>query len=208
MIPTKEQFGTFQDLYNYLNTELFNGELANCMLAMIPKKTQIGGHFSPDRWVVDNKKVHEISMNPHGYAIEEEEFFVSILAHEMCHLHTQDFSERPPRSGYHCKKWGKIMKQIGLHPSNTGEEGGKETGQQMTHYIIEGGLFQEVYARMDKNLLLPFKRYKDPAKPKKKPSKLKYTCPECSANVWGKSGLKVKCCGAECDSFMETEEQD
>lgn len=78
----------------------------------------------------------------------------------------------------------------------------------MTHYIVEGGLFQEVFAAMDKKLLLPFRRYKDPAKPKRKKSKVKYTCPECSTNVWGKPDLKIKCYEAECDSVMETEEPD
>ena len=33
------------------------------------------------------------------------------------------------------------MQSIGLMPSDTGEPGGKRHGQQMTHYIIEGGPF-------------------------------------------------------------------
>jgi hypothetical protein len=31
------------------------------------------------------------------------------------------------------------MKEIGLHPSATGEPGGKETGKHMSHYIVSGG---------------------------------------------------------------------
>ena len=130
MKPTKQQFDTYQKLYDYLNKELFNDELDNCILTMIPSRRNTGGHFWAEKWHRDGKKVHEISMNPHGYAVEENEFFVSILAHEMVHLFIHDNSEKPPRSGYHCKKWGKKMKEIGLYPSNTGEEGGKETGQQ------------------------------------------------------------------------------
>jgi hypothetical protein len=30
------------------------------------------------------------------------------------------------------------MKRIGLHPSNTGEPGGRETGEHMSDYIVEG----------------------------------------------------------------------
>jgi hypothetical protein len=31
------------------------------------------------------------------------------------------------------------MKGIGLQPSTTGEPGGKETGQSVTHYVLPGG---------------------------------------------------------------------
>jgi hypothetical protein len=31
------------------------------------------------------------------------------------------------------------MKTVGLYPSNSGMIGGKETGQQMQHYIIPDG---------------------------------------------------------------------
>ena len=40
------------------------------------------------------------------------------------------------------------MKAIGLQPSNTGAVGGKETGQQMTHYIIAGGPFAKAFAKL------------------------------------------------------------
>ena len=33
------------------------------------------------------------------------------------------------------------MAEIGLIASHTGQPGGKRTGQQMTHYIADGGLF-------------------------------------------------------------------
>ena len=36
-------------------------------------------------------------------------------------------------------EWAAKMKEIGLQPSTTGEPGGKETGQSVTHYIIPGG---------------------------------------------------------------------
>lgn len=206
MKPTKEQFGTFQNLYDFLNRELFQDELDNCILTMIPKNTKYVGHFWPEKWFKNEKKIHEISMNPHGYAINESEFFVSILVHEMCHLWVHDFTDKPPRKGYHCKKWGSKMKEIGLYPSNTGEPGGKETGQQMTHYIVDGGLYQEVYNRMDKTLLLPFKRYDTPPKEKKAKSKVKYTCLDCDTNVWGKPGLNIRCFNEDCDCQMESED--
>jgi DNA gyrase inhibitor GyrI len=40
------------------------------------------------------------------------------------------------------------MKEIGLQPSTTGEKGGKETGQTVSHYIIPGGRYAKAYAKM------------------------------------------------------------
>ncbi len=33
------------------------------------------------------------------------------------------------------------MKAIGLHPSSTGKEGGEETGDRVSHYILPDGPF-------------------------------------------------------------------
>ena len=33
------------------------------------------------------------------------------------------------------------MEAIGLMPSHSGKPGGKRTGQQMTHYILDGGSY-------------------------------------------------------------------
>jgi hypothetical protein len=46
-----------------------------------------------------------------------------------------------PKRGYHNKEWAAKMKTVGLYPSNSGMVGGRETGQQMTHYIIPHGVF-------------------------------------------------------------------
>ena len=44
-------------------------------------------------------------------------------------------------AGEHYAEWGTKMESIGLMPSKTGAVGGAKTGQQMTHYIIDSGLF-------------------------------------------------------------------
>ena len=59
----------------------------------------------------------------------------------MTHLEQQHFG-KPGRGRYHNKEWGSLMVRVGLQPSNTGKPGGKTTGDQMTHYIIEGGVFE------------------------------------------------------------------
>ena len=66
----------------------------------------------------------------------------------MVHLWQHHFG-KPSRAGYHNKEWAEKMHAVGLHPSDTGQPGGKETGQQMTHYIAPGGPFQAAFADLD-----------------------------------------------------------
>jgi hypothetical protein len=40
------------------------------------------------------------------------------------------------------------MKEIGLQPSDTGQVGGKEIGQSVSHYIIPGGPYAKAYAKL------------------------------------------------------------
>jgi hypothetical protein len=40
------------------------------------------------------------------------------------------------------------MKKVGLYPPNTGTFGGKETGQQMMHFVISGGAFDKACEKL------------------------------------------------------------
>jgi hypothetical protein len=62
--------------------------------------------------------------------------------------HGQHQFGKPPRNSYHDKQWAGKMRQIGLIPTATGEEGGKETGQKMHHLIEEGGPFQRAFVSL------------------------------------------------------------
>src|SRR2546430_12513985 len=67
----------------------------------------------------------------------------------MAHLWQHHFGT-PPRGGgyYHNREWAAKMKEIGLYPSSTGAAGGKETGQNMSHYVIAGGAFATACAAL------------------------------------------------------------
>ena len=111
------------------------------------------------------------------------------------------------------------MESIGLMPSNTGQPGGKRTGQQMTHYIIEDGQFAEAAAdllalgwgiqyvdRAGRFTAAPGpepgpdgKSPGSPAAPKP-PTRVKFVCPSCKAAAWGKPGLNLVC--ADCQQPM------
>ena len=48
----------------------------------------------------------------------------------------------------HDRQWAAKMKEIGLQHSMTGEAGGSETGQSVTHYISVGGAYARAYKKL------------------------------------------------------------
>ena len=89
------------------------------------------------------------------------------------------------------------MESMGLMPSATGAQGGKKTGQRVTHYITEGGKFDKITTQWtSKNQTLFFQDVAVAATSKNK-NKVKYTCPSCETNVWGKADLNIRC--DDCD---------
>ena len=216
--PTEEQFNALNGAYKYFNRVLFGNKLPNCMLNFSRKKNT-HGFLAPERWrrigsIKHN--IHEISLTPTTLYRTPIEIF-STLVHEQAHLWQWEFGS-PSRNGYHNKEWADKMMEVGLIPSDTGKEGGKKTGQNMTHLIEKEGRYEKAFQKMAKKYTLPFtslegdlmksllkgidgknepsaklKRLRPPSR-----KKTKYTCPNCKCNVWGKPELKLIC--GECDS--------
>ena len=212
--PTMIQYSEFDKAYDYLNGALFGGELPK-VLVTFSRKPRMLGYFSPERWERTANPAEdlagEISFNPDSFESRTAEDVLSTLAHEMAHA-WQHHLGTPSRAGYHNVQWGQKMESIGLMPSNTGAEGGAKTGQQMTHYIIDGGPFAGAAADL---LALgwgiqyvdragrftaapgpgpaPGKLGKGGPKGKAAPTRAKFTCPSCKANAWGKPGLNLVC---------------
>ncbi|MDB4727836.1 SprT-like domain-containing protein [Saprospiraceae bacterium] len=210
--PTEEQFNALNNAYQYFNQVLFDGLLPGCILNFSRKKNT-HGFLAPERWrkVGESEySTHEISLTPTTLYREPVEVF-STLVHEQVHLWQWDFGN-PSRSGYHNREWANKMIEVGLMPSDTGKEGGKQTGQRMTHYIIPDGAYEKAFKKMPEKYTLPFtslegdimkalttgKTLPSP-KPSSKPavtksrSKTKYSCPSCKVNVWGKPNLNIVC---------------
>jgi hypothetical protein len=154
--PTSEIYSFLQEAYNYFNTKLFNGALPHCLITLQREKG-CSGYFSPERFINSkNKKTDEIALNPSVFAVQTIEDVLSTLVHEQVHLWQYHYG-KPGRRGYHNREWGVKMKEVGLFPSSTGKEGGKETGESMTHYIIPGGMFDVVCASLvNKYLQIPW----------------------------------------------------
>jgi predicted SprT family Zn-dependent metalloprotease len=202
MKPTQEQFAAYQNLFEYFNNFLFQGSLPNVVLNF-SRKAKTHGFFAPERWSSkggdSEDKIHEISLNPQTLARDPKDV-LSTLVHEMAHLWQQVFG-KPSRSGYHNKEWAAKMKEIGLIPSSTGAPGGKETGQNMTHYIEDKGPYEVAYKELPEEYLMPFIAHEGLGATKKSTnSKVKYSCLGCGSNVWGKPNLNIMC--GDCQEHM------
>lgn len=193
--PTSETYKTLQSAYEFFNQNLFENKLPTCLITM-QRKGKAKGYFSPERFQARKEEsfyTHEIAMNPAYFRGCSDEDIISTLVHEMCHVWQQEFG-KPGRGNYHNSEWADKMEDIGLIPSNTGEEGGARVGTGMTHYIDKDGRFTLLCAAfLESHQPL---NYQDRATLKpatKNKNKVKYTCPKCSLKAWGKSGIKIMC---------------
>jgi len=194
---TLVESSALQEAFDYLNHVLFGSMLPNVEIGY-SRRARSGGHFAPDRFTyrADGKREHELSLNPDGFTGRTDEWIASILLHEMCHLWQHHFGKAKKRKNYayHDKEWSLEMESLGLMPSNDGQIGGRRTGQKMSHYIIPGGAFQNAFAALAaQGWRLNLQSTIYAGADKKLPSKLKFTCPECSQNAWGKPELAIRC---------------
>lgn len=216
--PTDEAYGELQAAYDYYNQQLFSGQLPDCLLTVQRKNPRTLGYFSPNRFAQQGGvQIDELAMNPAYFHTQEVVGVLSTLVHEMVHVWQQHFG-KASRRGYHNKEWGSKMKEVGLYPSNTGAQGGKETGQQMMHFIISGGAFERATKKLTARgfgitwaeaegikLPSPGEPGDGDDKPKPEPipkgNRFKYRCPGCGLNAWGKPHIVLMC--GKCKETME-----
>ena len=185
LAPALETAIQLQAAFGYFNRALFGGKLQNCWLKLDRLKGRRGGHFIPKYWdkppaeaASDGEKSHEIAISATLSKRNPLRFVMSVLVHEMVHL--QQFDHGKKYAGaYHGVEWGEMMDAIGLPPSATGKPGGRRTGRQMSHYIINGGPFDLAFKAMPPEIALPWRSGladQDPAKPDKTKNKVKFSC--------------------------------
>ncbi len=206
--PTTQTYTSLTTAYDFFNRELFSGSLPPCLITMQRHKSAFG-YFSGERFAntADPKEVtDEIALNPVHFATQKPVKVLSTLVHEMVHL-WQHHNGKPPRKGYHDRQWAAKMREIGLIPTATGEEGGKVTGQKMHHLIEENGNFartvQKLLAEHAAILYHDRTENNDTTRKKKAASKTKYTCPSCGLNAWAKPDAPLVC--GNCQEPMQAE---
>lgn len=170
----------------------------------LTRKRRANGYFWAEQFKhrQDGDTTHEIALNPNAMD-RTMEAILGTLVHEMTHLEQQEHGT-PGKNGNHNKEWVKLMLRVGLIPSNTGMSGGKQTGRQMTHYIEEGGRFEDALTELMPFDIPYFTRPISPADKKNDLSKVKHTCPSCRFNAWAKQGANLIC--GDCHETLEAEE--
>ena len=196
--PTNETYRRFYDAYEFFNEHLFDNKLPGCLFTM-QRSRSCRGFFSASRFGHrrGTEIIDEIALNPRTFSERTDREIISTVVHEMVHQWQHHFG-KPARRGYHNKEWAAKMRDVGLIASDTGEPGGKQTGQRVTHYIEAGGSYDTNWRMLES---CGFRiEYQDldlvkPEAPRKE--KVRYACPDCSIHAWGKPGLRMSCddCG-------------
>jgi len=214
-----KHFAWIEKAYQYYNKQLFYSKLPPCIFT-IGEYGRAKGYMIRYAWSVnEGEQVHQISLTKSLFDWDHISIFAT-LVHEMVHLWQAEYG-KPSINNYHNKEWGWKMKDVGLIPSDTGAEGGEEVGEKVSHYIEEGGRFQQAFERMPKNYFpkttpgrirpkisgVTGKRgnVKTPLKPTKgRTNKLKYECPSCNQKAYGGKSLSIIC--GRCNLPMTTQQ--
>ena len=220
--PTTTSYPELEYVYNVFNQQLFGGQLPGVLITL-QRKANTAGYYSPGRFInQQNQRVGELAMNPNHFRSRDTIDTLSTMVHEMVHVQ-QQHQGKPGRRGYHNKEFADMMQKIGLQTSTTGMTGGDTTGEKMTHFTIEGGLFQQVALGLVNNgFSLSWADYSgvksledgavpaDPTEVKPvvrvlKIGRTRFSCPKCKVNAWGKPSLKIAC--AKCLEILEPNER-
>lgn len=206
---TSRNYKAYERAFDKLNAELFGGELPSVVLTLRAGKGTNGYAWAKRFKLHDSTPVSEtatveafdeIAINP-ATASRPARDVLGTLLHEMCHIWQFNFG-KPSRNGYHNREWANKMLEVGLKPFNV-KDPESMVGQGVSHTIEAGGradeLFAEIVDDFGKDLVieLPFD---EKAKKKPKNSKVKFTCPSCGCNAWGKDTLHLTC--GDCDMPM------
>ena len=203
MKATEHTYTSLQEAYDYFNRELFSNDLPDCLITLNTAIRKAFGFYYHDKFAErgSEQKVDEIALNPEAFEGRTDLEIISTLVHEMCHVWQQHYG-KPSRNGYHNREWASKMLEVGLVPSSTGAEGGKLTGQRMSHYVDPAGRFQALFDDYFRDrVLIRYDGQRNAGGEKKQANKVKYTCPSCGINAWGKDGLAIVC--EACEERLE-----
>lgn len=138
--PTQETYEALQYAYEHFNWILFEKTLPNCLITLQRKSRSFGFFCAARMTRKDDRVSDEIALNPVCFQERSDVETLSTLVHEMVHLWQHHFGT-PGRGRYHNRQWAEKMKSLGLQPTTTGEVGGSETGERVTHIIVKDGPF-------------------------------------------------------------------
>lgn len=208
MIDSRLIYDEVTAAFDYFNKTLFDNRLTPVAITLTRHRKAFG-FFAPKAFRSREGEIApEIALNPEHFVDRDPFEIYATLVHEMCH-HYQNLFGKPSRNGYHNREFASIMKSVGLIASDTGEPGGKETGQNMSHYIDQAGMYIAAFNQFMQSHISEWGAMTELSfVPKGNRSKVKYTCPECEQNAWAKPGANLCCgdCSQDTMVFMVSEQ--
>jgi len=193
-VPTLE-YGNLTVAFSFFNANLFDNALPHCLITLQRKKNS-RGYFSSRMFArrSGGAATDEVALNPNHFAGRSDLDILSTLVHEMVHLWQAHFGT-PGRGRYHNGEWADKMESLGLVPSTTGQPGGARTGEQVSHYIIPGGVYDTAArALLASGFKLTWQSVEKDRPASSRKVKSKYVC-RCPRAMWGQPGID----GWRCD---------
>lgn len=141
--PTAETYETLVFLFDVANKELFEGRLPRPLFNFQRHGKSMGFLNLAKVENEASEKSDKITLNPEYLRDASTLDLMVVMVHLMIHMQQAYFGS-PSRGGYHNREFASIAKSMGLYPSDTGEPEGKETGQHISHYIVDGGRFHRL----------------------------------------------------------------
>ncbi len=218
MVPTRDMYDGLQQVYDHFNRHLFEDRLPNALITLQRKGGSVG-YFLHKRFVNDKGYYSdEIALNPACFRDRDITNILAGLTHDMVHI-WQHHQGIPGRGRYHNREWAEKIKAIGLQPSHTGEPGGHEVGDRMSHYVVEGGPFEQALDILLKRgfdihwqddqveVTHPATAAEQKAEqPSSKSGKrAKYVCSLCGHKAWSKHDAVLLCAKDHGAATMEAE---
>lgn len=187
-------------LYNYMNDNLFNGELKRPVITVqMDAKDKAYGWFTLERvWKENNEGEGDFEINMSAqYLNRSVNEIAGTMLHEMCHQYAQTHNVQDcSRSGtYHNKLFKKFAEDHGLHVEKDERTGWSNT--KLTDETIELlGFFLEKFPATLINRQRPQKGVRVNSS-----STRKYVCPCCGISVRATRSVNIMC--ADCNEFMD-----
>jgi len=191
--------------FEHFNHALFGSELSEPVFTL-QNKPKMRLSFHENRFINGGEvSTHEIQLNPKACARQSDYDTLACVVHAMGLQWRHEFGPAnaqgvKPSRGYHDKTLAIALAKIGLKLSDTGEPGGKKTGYNLSHYIIDGSPFDLVAREL---LITGFAfRWQaiiqkpdvdgDEDTPNAAPkSRVKFTCEICDLNAWAKADAQT-----------------
>jgi predicted SprT family Zn-dependent metalloprotease len=213
--PTMAQFAAFQAMFAHFNRTLFRGELPPVFLNFSRHfSARTLAFYAPKRWTLadgSNVIIDEISLNPRYLDSTAPRDYAAAFVHELVHMWQHHFGT--PSGSYHNREWSQKMLDVGLEPLDAKTGQPSMSAPRMGHRVVEGSRFAGAFERLPSAALLPWSCVeahvgnprKDDGEGKngeegegeerapKSRNKVKFTCPVCECNAWGKPGLRLLC---------------